>query len=233
MVSSIYLNHSGTEDLRDFILAVAAVELFMILFFLECKVYDLSTALFFSVSLGLLQRCRFKEYYLLFPVACLNRETMFLLIIFFMFYFYKRLEISDWVAGVMYQSCVFMMIRLYLMALYADSPGVPFLFRVVENFADYVKYPWRSLLFFIAVMVIVWMCMRNWHDKPLLLRTAFVVFAPVLMVLYFLFGSAFEIRVFAEMWPVVVVLVIDPHHFDRLNAAPALPQMPCGTFRGG
>ena len=66
MGSSIYLQHSNVEDLWDFIVAAAAVELFMILFFLECKVYDLSTAMFFAVSLGLLARGKLKEYYLCF-----------------------------------------------------------------------------------------------------------------------------------------------------------------------
>ena len=207
MESSICLQRSES-DLREFFIAVLAVELFMFVFFLECKVYDLSTAMFFALSLGLLARGKFKGYYLLFPVACLNRETMFLLIIFFMVYYVKRLETRDWLTGVAYQGFVFVSIRLLLMAVFADNAGVPVLFRAWENLADYIKYPWRSLLFFAGVLIIVWVCMRNWHEKPVLLRTAFVVFAPVLMVLYVLFGWAFEIRVFAEVYPVMWVMVL-------------------------
>lgn len=206
MGSSIYLQRSGTEDLRDFIVAAAAVELFMILFFLEAKVYDLATALFFAVSLGLLASGKLIEYLMLFPFACLNRETSFLLTVIFVVYFYNRLALRDWSMGVGYQVLAFAIVRLSLMAIFADSPGMPFLFRLQENIADHLKYPGRSLLFLAGVLITVWLCARHWYTKPLLLRTAFVVLAPALMALYLLFGWAFELRVFAELYPVVVVL---------------------------
>jgi len=178
----------------------------MLLFFEECKVYDLSTAMFFAVSLGLLARGKFGQYYVLFPLACLNRETTFLLAILFTVYYFSRLERRDWVVGIAYQGFVFIGIRLWLMDTFAENAGVPFLFRLQENAADHVKYPWQSLLFFVAVLAVLWMCMRSWHTKPIFLRTAFAIFAPALMVLYLLFGWAFEVRVFAEMYPLAVVM---------------------------
>jgi len=207
MESSIYFQRSEI-DLREFFIAVLAVEVFMFVFFMECKIYDLSTAMFFALALGLLVRGKFKEYYLLFPLACSNRETMFLLVIFFMVYYFARLESRDWIVGTAYQGFVFIIVRLYMMEIFADNAGVPFLFRPLENFADYWKHPWQSLFFLGGVLIVTWMCMRNWREKPMFLRTAFVVLAPSLMVLYIFFGWAFEVRVFAEVYPVVIVMVI-------------------------
>jgi hypothetical protein len=206
MGSSIYLQRSGIEDLRDFIVAAAAVELFMILFFLECKVYDLATALLFAASLGLLARGKLTAYFVLFPFACLNRETSFLLTAVFAVYFYSRLSFRDWSIGVGCKVLAFVIIRLCLMFAFANNAGVPFLFRLQENIADHLQYPGRSLLFLAGVLITVWLCARHWHAKPLLLQTAFLVLAPALMVMYLLFGWAFELRVFAELYPLAVVL---------------------------
>lgn len=207
MVSSICFQRSDS-DLQEFFIAVLAVEVFMLAFFMECKVYDLSTALFFAVALGLLARGKFKEYYLLFPLACLNRETPFLLIIFFAVYYFSKLENRVWAAGIVYQGFVFIMIRIFLMSAFANNAGTQFLFQPLENFSEHMKYPLASVLFFGGVMIIIWMCMRKWQEKPIFLRTAVILFTPALMVLYGFFGVAFEIRVFAEVYPVVWALVI-------------------------
>lgn len=206
MVSSIYLQRSSAEDLREFIFAAAAVELFMLLFFLECKVYDLASALFFAVALGMLARGKLNEYYLLFPLACLNRETSFLLIAVFAVYFYKRLPWLDWVQDIGYQALAFMIIRLWLTAAFADNAGMPFLFRLQENVADHLQYGGQTLVLIAGVLITIWLCALHWHAKPEILRTAFIVLGSALMAMYLLFGWAFEIRVFAELYPVAFVL---------------------------
>ncbi len=178
----------------------------MVLFFIDCKIYDLTTALFFAVSLGLLARQKFGTYYVLFPLACFNRETTILLTIFFMIYYLKGLQQRDWIAGIVYQGLVFILIRLLLMVRFARNGGTSFLFRPVENLAEHAASPWGSLLFLAGALITIWLCARHWHTKPLLLRTAFLVLAPALAATYLLFGWAFELRVFAELYPVAVAL---------------------------
>jgi len=207
MGSNICLQRSNDDDLREFLAAILAVEVFMMIFFLDSKVYDLSTAMFFAFGLGFLARGLFAEFYVMFPLTCLNRETSFLLIVIVAIYFFRRLSYASWIIGILYQILAFMITRLWMMEIFANSPGESYYFRPVEIFGDHLERPWQSLILVSSVILVVWMCTRNWREKPMLLRTAFVVLAPSLTMMYFLFGWVFEIRVFAEVYPVMGVLM--------------------------
>ena len=225
MGSNICLQRSN-DDLMEFLAAILAVEVFMMIFFLDSKVYDLSTAMFFAFGLGFLARGLFAEFYVMFPLTCLNRETSFLLIVIVAIYFFRRLSYASWIIGILYQILAFMITRLWMMEIFANSPGESYYFRPVEIFGDHLERPWQSLILVSSVILVVWMCTRNWREKPMLLRTAFVVLAPSLTMMYFLFGWVFEIRVFAEVYPVVWVLM-----------TPTLPSpkypAPCGYLGEG
>lgn len=205
MRSFIFSDPSNDRDLHIFLLAFVATELFMLVFFLERKVYDMSTAAFFAWMLGLLARRKFLAYYLVFPFACLNRETAFLMIFVFAHHFQSWYR-PQWIYGAIYQTIVFLLIRMALMVLYAHNVGIPFLFRLPENIQDFAIHPWLSLVHWFVFVLVAWLCTRDWHAKPILLRSAFTVLVPSLLVLYLLFGWAFELRVFAEVYPVVFAL---------------------------
>src|SRR4030065_1908856 len=107
METNILLPLSDEEDLRAFVMAVAGTELFFVLIQMDRKVYDTSTAMFFAFALGLLARGKFKEFYLLYPLGCMNRETMFLLSLFFAIYYFWKMEVFRYLFGVVYQGSVF------------------------------------------------------------------------------------------------------------------------------
>ena len=207
MGSSTLSDHSETGDLRDFFLAALAVEMFMILFFWECKVYDLSSAMFTAWLLGWLARGETRLYQAIFPLACVNRETAFILIIVFGVYCLGRILWTSWIVSVGYQVLVFLSTRGLLAWHFADSPGQPFWFRPIENLQMYADAPLQSLVYLAGTAVVLWLCLRGWKEKPLLLRTAFAIMAPALAALYIFFGYTFEIRVFAEIYPISWTLI--------------------------
>ena len=188
-------------------MAVLAVEVFMFVFFLECKVYDLSTAMFFAFSLGLLARGKFKEFYLLYPLGCMNRETMFLLSLFFAIYYFWKMEVFRYLFGVVYQGSVFVGIRLMIVKLFEGNPGQPFYFQPWQVIEKYWNHPITSLALLMLIILIWHFVARHWREKPAFLRSALAVMLPLQVVLHLAMGAPYEIRVFAEVYPVVWALM--------------------------
>lgn len=202
MLSSTFLNRSPG---REFILAIVAAELFMILFFLECHAYDLATALIFALALAFLARGHLTAYYVLFPIGCLNRETMVLMTLVYVLHMYGR---PGWIRGTLLQLAAFILIRAGLVLVFAGVPGAPFWFRPIENLQWFARFPWLSLVHWSGVALVLWLCLRRWSTKPRLLQQSFLVLAPALMVLYLAVGWAFEVRVFAEIYPTAYALAV-------------------------
>ncbi len=208
MASNTCLQHSDERDLQEFILAVIAVEIFMAVFFIECKVYDLSTAAIFAFSLGFLVRGKFGPFYLLYPVGCMNRETMFLLSLFFAVEYFWKLEAGRYLFGLAYQGTVFVAFRLMITQLYAGNPGQTIYFQPVDILSRYGQHPVSTLVLLLLVLVTWFLVARHWREKPAFLRTALVVILPLQVILHLTLGAPYEIRVFAESFPVVWALIV-------------------------
>lgn len=186
--------------------AAIAVEVFMIVFYQERKVYDLSTAVFFAYGLGWIARRKYALYFLAFPLACINRETTFLLTIIFAVYGCWRIDWKTWIFGLGYQGVVFGVVRLFLVTHFADLPGGDFLFRPLENLYQFLMVPLLTATHLCVFIAVTWLCLRNWKMKPSLLRTSFLILATSITMLYLVFGWAFEVRVFAEVFPIAWAL---------------------------
>lgn len=200
---------SDRSDDGIFLSAAVGVTVFMALFLLECKVYDLATGAFFAFGLGLMARGKLSEFFALFAFAAVNRETVFLLIGVFAVYFLVRYGMScfKWVGlSVLYQAFIFLVVRVCLMIIFEGNAGVEMLVRPWANLGDFMAYPLRSLVHWGGFAVVIWMCMRRWNVQPLMLRCGFAVLMPALMLMYLVLGWAFEVRVFAEVFPVVWVM---------------------------
>jgi hypothetical protein len=206
MRSNFYLKLSSAESFAGLLRGCLAVELFCLMFFRESKIYDIPTAVCFALGLALMARGRWQEYLWLFLVGCVNRETTVWLTLVFAVYFFRRMSWGVWVAGIALQALIFVVIRVQLMLLFAGTPGVDFMARPLGNWEAFVRVPWLGALHWVLFTLIVWLCVRNWQRKPVFLRTAFAVLMPVSLVMYVILGNAFEVRVFAEVFPVAWVM---------------------------
>lgn len=189
----------------------------LLLLIRDIKVYDIPTIFFFALSLLLLERGKLSAFYLLFPFATLNRETSFLLSLFFAARFFNILPWRRYIVGMGYQMGVWIGIRFALERIFADRPGSNMLFRPVEVAQGYLSKPIVSLFLLACLGLLLWMVVRGWGEKPAGIRLAFVLFFPVLLGLHLIAGYAFELRVLAEVSPVVFLLGI---HSPRLKALP-------------
>jgi hypothetical protein len=172
--------------------------------------YDVPTAMFFTLALALLKKGRFKLYAWLFPLVCLNRETAILLTVLFAVYFYRRLDRRVYWIYMGYQTVVYVLIRLALMWIFAGEPGQPFYFRPMENWKIYTSAIFTTNIFLLFVIAVGYILFLKWRSSPALMRSAFLVFTPLLAVSYLLLGVSFEIRVFIELLPVVGMIAASP-----------------------
>lgn len=195
------------DRLRNFILAALSTVLFMLLFFWPAMPYDLATASFFAFSIGLLARRKMLAYFLLFPLACFNRETTLLLVFVYSVHFlwddYKSL-----IPGLVYQIFIWTLVRAILIQVWEDAPGNGFSFNFMHNLELYWQYPWASLFHWAIIGLVFWLCLRDLTNKPPILQDTFLIWAPLMLVAYMLIGWSFEVRFFAELYPIVVAMLV-------------------------
>lgn len=199
MLSDISRNRLDVEALNQ----ALAVLLCMAIFYFECKVYDLASAMFVALGLALMARRAWGWYFLVFCLGSLNRETMVLLGLVFAIHYWKRLSLRLWAAILVGQLATFGILRAWLTFLFASTPGVTYWLRLEPNVLYFVQHPGYAVLHWLGFGFVIWLCLRKWRSRPALLRSAFVVLIPALTLIYLVFGWVGEIRVFVEAIPVL------------------------------
>lgn len=194
----LFFTYYPHSEASDFLVTLSVLGgLFM---FEKCSTYyDLMTAFLFTLALLFIAQGKLSSYLLLFPLICLNRETAFLLTIFLLIY-------NKNIVAFVYQVLAWMGIRVILSAVFAQRSGAAAWVEPIENLQKFIEnYPTTILHLFI-ISVLLFFVLKDWDTKPL--TTAFVVFAPLLVVMYIVLGQAFEVRVFWEIYPIIVVMSI-------------------------
>lgn len=187
---------------------ILCVELLFLLVVKDKKIYDIATVFLITLALGLLARQKFVGFFLLYPLACLNRETTFLLTVFFAIFYFKRIDKRTYWFGLVYQSLIYLAIRLALGLWFIHNPGTLAYYRPLENIRLYIAHPFTTFISVAFLLLILYFVINKWSGKPIFLRVGFVVFFPILMLLYVILGVSFEFRVFIEVYPIVFLLAI-------------------------
>jgi hypothetical protein len=208
--------------LSDMLTVFAIVGLLPLMATFSRQMYDFATLFFFTLELALLARRQWKWFLAVFPLACLNRETTFLLSLVFAVHYYPLVERQFLVKMLAVQALIFVIIRAPLLWLFKDNPGnavevfLPVQLYVLSQILAFSPIGLLALLFVLCGFVILFLMLYRWNDKPPFLREAALVTIPLLVVSYLVFGLPFEIRVFYEAFPVVFVLCVEPI-FSRLT----------------
>lgn len=163
--------------------------------------YDLTTAFIFSLSFLLMYRDNTKFYLLLFPIFCINRETTFLLII--VYFFWTR-----YVWGTIYQVAIFFGVQTALHRVFVNNDGVNAWIEPWYNILRFINNPAQTLFYLSVAGLFLWLICKDWNSKSSLFKIAFIVMAPIVSIMYLVFGQAFEVRVFWELYPVIVLLSV-------------------------
>ena len=194
------------NDLRAEMFVIVMMAAAVSLSKFQRKVYDLPTALFFTLTLAFFQRRQLRAYALLFPLATLNRETSILLTLLFAVYFFRRLDRRAYLLHLVYQLVIYGTITIALRVIFADLPGQSVYFQLPTNLQLYRRAPIGATVLFLSMLAILALVWIKWRRAPQLARTAFLVFAPLLTLFFFLVGWGFEVRFFLELLPVVMIV---------------------------
>lgn len=173
------------------------------------QIYDIGTLALFPAAIAAMQQRRWMVYLLLFTLACINRETAFLLGLLYLVLEYRQVGRERWWMPIT-QITIFMVIRYTIAIVFANNPGGPVEYHWAQHiptiFAklDYTAYA-VSL-----ISIVLYLAFRHHRDKPPILVTSALVFLPVLTLAYFVVGVPFEFRIFFEVYPVLVLLAMYP-----------------------
>jgi hypothetical protein len=173
----------------------------------DAKIYDFATVATFTFCLVLLHRRQLTWFYFVYFLACLNRETAFLLTIFFAVHFFRKMETKRYTTSLIIQVLIFLSVRLTMLIAFRHNPGVNAQFNFFKNFQEFAGSPMSTLMVTTVFGVVSWLVIRRWKMAPAFLKDVVLTFTPLLFVLWLLFGRAFELRVFLELFPVVYVMV--------------------------
>jgi hypothetical protein len=188
--------------------AFAGTEVFFLLILVSPHPYDVATAFLFCLSFALLAHGKYTSYAVVFLLATLNRETTFLLILFFLIRYWRRMPILDYSVMLAFQIGAYAIIQGSLRYIFMDHPGTSADFQPFHNLGVYAGAPVSTLALLTLFAVTLYFVRRGWQGKPLYLRTAFVLLFPLQVLLHLTLGGAFEIRVYAEVFPVIWLLML-------------------------
>lgn len=174
-------------------------------------IYDFAALFLMTLSYGLLARQRHIAYLVLFPFVCLNKETSILLVFVYWVHFQTTDNKRLFYTYLSYQIGVFVIIKLALYWAFRDNIGDSLEFHLPEHFIEYhrilTNYPILVLYYCLFLFGIPALMFYRWDEKPLFLKNCVLVIGP-LFFLYILFGYPFEVRVFYEVYPIVLLLMV-------------------------
>lgn len=190
-------------------LIVAAVAVLTVSFPYN-MVYDMPTLALVVAGYALMLRRHWRWYIVVFTLACLSKETAFILTVGFAAVYFRCMMWRDYIVLGGLQFAVWVAVRALVTWLYGGYPGVS-----METHWDLHLFALHSLPVAVAIYCalatfLVSVILRRWHDKPIEMKRLFVSIAPLLVVLYFVGGNPFELRVFAEVTPIAAILFFAP-----------------------
>ena len=121
------------------------------------------------------------------------------------------MPILDYSVMLAFQIGAFAVVQGSLRCIFMDHPGTSADFQPFHNLGVYAGAPVSTLALLTLFAVTLYFVRRGWQGKPLYLRTAFVLLFPLQVFLHLTLGGAFEIRVYAEVFPVIWLLILPLH----------------------
>lgn len=172
-------------------------------------IYDIPGLFFFTGGLLLIQKKNWVLFYLLYPFAVWNRETICFLAIIFIFVNKNVLPNRKIVIHVLTQASIWLAVKGSLMIAYSESVsslahGNSWMLNI-KNFSTITFYGamLSSVGYLWIPVLLLWQNVQN-----VVVRKSLSVVLPFCAAM-FIVGNYVEIRIFGELIPLFVVAVVD------------------------
>jgi hypothetical protein len=170
------------------------------------KIYDFTILFLFTLELVLMQSRRWRIYLLLFPIACLVKETTALLGLVFALHYFRTLDRRTFWTLLLSQVVVFLAIRLAITWIFRNNPGNALEFHLLDHYRAFRSQPIFFSLWLLMLAAVAGAVAYSWRNKPLFLRHAALATALPLLILFFSSGGPYELRNLYEAYPAVFLL---------------------------
>lgn len=193
---------------RLLIFLIPLLALFGLVFFFDFGyIYDFASLFCGAWLILCMARKKWVQYFLIFIVASMNKETSVLFAMIFFLFFWKNREIKTKNKALFFfaQIVIYAAIRLGLEWAFQDNLGTHARL-VIEDNIKYL-YVYKEKMFFIAA-VLSFLVLFQWKRKPKILRCAAAMAIP-LVILTALYGCFNEWRVLYEIYTVLALLCFE------------------------
>lgn len=174
---------------------------------------DIPAILFFTLALTFMYKQQWREYYLLYFIATLNRETTCFLTFIFLAVFFKRIKFTNYILHLACQFVLWVGIKEALYLAFKSNPGWLYEKHIETNINMFLEI--LSLNFYPLINLILnfgglWLIVPfAFKYAPEFLRRSLFVLVPFLIGM-FIVGNLYEMRIYGELLPVLVTIALFP-----------------------
>ncbi|HHI02241.1 MAG: hypothetical protein DRP51_04285 [Candidatus Zixiibacteriota bacterium] len=184
--------------------------------------YDFPELMFYIVTLVLILKSRWPLYYLIFPLAVLNKEVGFFIILFFAVLKFREMPKPVFWRHIAAQLIIGLAILVFIRILFADNPEPLYSSRIITNLLFWIN-PLSYFKFYetyapllgiprggniISLFLLIFAVLYKWKEKPVQIRTLFKYSAIVMLPLFLFLGNRDEIRGLALLFPLIYLLAV-------------------------
>lgn len=183
-------------------------------------IYDFSEMFFLFVCLALIASGRYTWFYVLFPLALLNKESFALCIVFYAILLLFHTRNGNMVVHLVLQTVIAVVIIAFVRWRFSEQPGGTVEFHLANNirywsnpkawvefmtaFTPFIPFP--TPLNILVLPFLGWMLFSGWREKPWILKILFLVSSLISIPLLLLFCWKNELRNLSLMFPFAYLL---------------------------
>ena len=185
-------------------------------------IYDFPELLLVTAAFWAITCNRHWLFYLILPLALLNKESAMLLVVYFGAVHYDRLSRRTLGIHLLVNVIVALSIVFYIRSLFASNPGSGFDFHLLSNlaywfsitpyvgafdvYAPLIPTPKGGHIVLLALLGFsVW---YQWKEKPVALRRALIAMSGALIPLFLIAGYHDETRALYLLFPVIYLMFL-------------------------
>lgn len=167
--------------------------------------YDMAVLFLSASCYYCLLTKQFQRYFFLFFLACLNKESAVFIAIFFVFWFFEKMDVRTYVKYALAQAVIFATTKAIITWTYLHNTG-HFLERRTERIWAYEWLQMHHISRIAMLLGLVLLLAYRWRDKPPFLKCSLMLI-PYALTAYILFGAPGEYRVFFDILPLIILLI--------------------------
>ncbi len=172
--------------------------------------YDLPLACLFTWGIVWIAQKKWVPFVFCYTIACFNKETTLFLTVIFVVCWNQGYASGRFWRLLAMQLSIYALIRVALMYIFRHNPGTLIGYNLPYHVLAFQLYPLKSLTYLGSLALVGALIGHKLREKPLFLRRALFSTLPFMLAMYVVSGYPFEIRIFYEVYPLVLLLCMPP-----------------------